>query len=107
MSARDTVHEMEATADVTLAVPRERGGELRTVATEHLESIPFVRNAAVVERGDVDAHDDGLSVTGEADLTLHFDTLADAEDPAGRLADAVADLDDFEVVAGPYEIEAW
>jgi hypothetical protein len=107
MTGRATVHELETTATVTLAVPRERGGELRAVATEHLEAIDFVRSAAVVEQGAVDAHEDGLSVTCEADLTLHFGEPVDGEEARARLAAEVAALDDFDVLSGPYEIEAW
>lgn len=107
MTGRETVHEVEVTATVTLALPRERGGELRTVAAEHLRTINAVSHAAVADLGEVDAHDDGLVVTVEAALTLQFDAPGEAEGAADRLSGAVADLDAFEVVAGPYEIEAW
>jgi hypothetical protein len=107
MTGRETVHELEVAATVTLSVPRERGGELRTVATEHLEAVPFVRHAAVVDQGDVDAHDDGLFVTSEVELTLHFERPGAASEAHERLAAAVTAVDGFEVVSGPYEIEAW
>lgn len=107
MTGRETVHEVGATATVTFAVPRERGGELRAVAAEHLQTIDTVRHAAVADLGEVDAVEDGLVVTVDAALTLHFDAAGDAECAADRLAGAVADLDAFQVVAGPYEVEAW
>jgi hypothetical protein len=107
MTGRETVHELEATATVTLSVPRERGGELRAVATEHLEEIGFVRSAAVIEQGEVDAHEDGLAVTAEADLTLHFETAQGGAEAQASLAGEVAALEAFEVASGPYEIEAW
>jgi hypothetical protein len=107
MTGRETVHEVEATATLTLALPRERGGELRTVAAERLETVDPVRHAAVADLGEVDAHEDGLDVTVEAALTLQFDAPGEAEGAADRLSRAVAALDSFDVVAGPYEIEAW
>lgn len=107
MSGRETVHELEATAEVTLELPRERGGELRTVAVEHLEALRFVRAAAVLDQGSVDARELGLLVTVEADLTLHFEEPLDADGARDRLAEAVATLESFAVVAGPYEVEAW
>lgn len=107
MSGRETVNELEAAATVTLELPRERGGELRTVAAEALEELPSVRSAAVADLGEVDALEDALLVTVEADLTLHFDAAVDAGAARRRLADGVAALDGFEVLAGPYEIEAW
>lgn len=107
MSGRETVHELEVRAEVTLELPRERGGELRTVASERLAAFPFVRAAAVADLGEVDAHEDALVVTVETDLTLHFDAAPDAEGAREQLADAVAMLSSFEVLAGPYEIETW
>lgn len=107
MAGRETVHELAATATITLSVPRERGGELRAVATEHLTTIPFVRHAAVVDQREVDAHDDGLVVTSEVDLTLHFDSPGAASEAHERLAAEVTAVDEFEVVSGPYEMETW
>ena len=110
MSDRDTVTEVILEATLRVDVPIDRGDELAAGAQDVLESLGVVRYADVRELGDVDAGEDGLSVTTDCRLTLHVADRID--DPAAFRADLleldrVLGVDAFEIVDGPYRIERW
>lgn len=124
---RDTVTELHVEATLRVDVPLDRGNELAIGAADSLEEADAVRFADVLELGDVDAGEDGLSVAVDCRLTLHFeDPLPDAEPSqkrvreklvGGRLddsdanavvgADDILGIDRLEVVDGPYAVESW
>lgn len=119
-SARDTVTELHAEGTLCVDVPVDRGDELAAAAADALESIGTVRFADVLELGEVDAGDEGLSVAVDCRLTLHVDDPLEDEEFRSRVreqlsgdldadsdSNPVLDIDRLEVVDGPYVVETW
>lgn len=110
MSDRDTVTEIIVEATPRIDVPLERGDELAAGTQDVLESLSVVRYADVRELTDVDAGEEGLSVTVDCRLTLHADDSTgevDAVRQALLERDRVLGIDRFEAVDGPYRVERW
>ena len=109
MTARETVHEIEARTAAAVDVPPERGGELHAAVEDALDEASFVRTAAVTSVNNVDSGNDVLHVNVEADVTLHFEHPTDEQEAEDALAavDPVATVYHFQAHAGPYEIERW
>lgn len=111
MNERETVTEVVAAVAVRVDVPTVAGGDLPDAVTERLVEIEFVRHVTDVEVSDVEPGDGTLHVTVETQLTAHFPAgeVVDADTARTRLsaAEPVAEILEFEVIAGPYGVERW